>query len=51
MSDIRARDLVRADEGLISRRIFFDPEIYRVLKSGKLFIHRVVQNYITLQEM
>ena len=29
MSDIRARDLVRADEGLISRRIFFDPEIYR----------------------
>ncbi len=29
MPDIRVRDLVRTEEGLISRRIFFDPEIYR----------------------
>ena len=29
MSDIEVRDLVRTGEGLISRRIFFDPDIYR----------------------
>ena len=29
MSDMSAHDLVRTDEGLISRRIFFDPDIYR----------------------
>ncbi|MBH63375.1 MAG: aromatic ring-hydroxylating dioxygenase subunit alpha [Alphaproteobacteria bacterium] len=29
MSDLNLQDLVRTDEGLISRRIFFDPDIYR----------------------